>query len=432
MKVLVAEGSKAVRRMIVAMVSELRPYVDEVLEAEDGASARRAAAAVGRELAVVITNWDLPGLPGTAVAGEMREICGGRDVAVLACINPGQQPQVAAAGPLVVRDHVVRPFSPEELRKKLLAILAQCPEAMAEASAMLKSIASSTTGDADLPFFLQLPSGVMKDFLELASAAGHPAGTILVAAGRKVDALHVVSSGTVEVVGADGTAGETVGEGNCFGELSFMGGDTSPVSVRARTRVEVVSLDRSRLAELLRRQPRMSQYLGLLASRRAKASSLAVPGGSSGMGGNLRSMPFSDLLQMLHTTGKSGELQLECKDARGAIALVEGNVVHAQVGDASGEEAFYRLSAWTQGMFYFKAGAQPKATTIAQPTMSLLMEAMRRLDEGKLPPAAPPSAGADSSLEELFGGRGAKSSAPPPELFGDEPSTRRSTPPPDF
>lgn len=410
MKVLVADDSKAVRRMVVAMVSELRPYVDEVLEAEDGASARRAAAAVGRELAVVIMDWDLPGLPGAAVAGEMKEICGGRDVAVLACINPGQQAQVAAAGPIAVRDHVVRPFSQEELRKKLLAILAQCPEAMAEASAMLKSIATTSTGgDADLPFFLLLPSELMKDFLELASAARHPAGTVLLAAGGKVDALHVLSSGTVELLGRDGAAGETIGEGNCFGELSFMAGEASPVTVRARTRVEVVSLDRSKLAELLRRQPRMSQYLSLLASRRAKApAARGAPGGSSGMGGNLRSMPFADLLQMLHTTGKSGELQLEAKEARGTISFAEGNVVHAQTGDASGEDAFYRLSAWTQGMFYFKAGAQPRATTITQPTMSLLMEAMRRLDEGKRTPAARP----ESTLDDLFGG-GAQLDAPP-------------------
>ncbi len=430
MKVLVADDSKAVRRMIVSMVAELRPYVDEVLEAEDAVSVRRAAAAVGRELAVAVADWDLPGLPGSRIAAELKDLCGGRDVAVLACINPGQQAEVAEAGPLAVKDVAVRPFTADELRRKLLAILAQCPEAVAEASAVLRTIVSSTDQDLDLPFFLQLPSEVMGDFLELASTRRSPPGTLLLQAGARVDALYVVASGTAEAVKPDGTAGAPVEEGNCFGEIAFMSGKPAEATVRARTRVEVLSLDRARLAELLRRQPRMSQYLGILAAKRSRATAArAAPGGTSGMGGSLRSMPFADLIQMLHSTGKTGELQLEGKGERGGIAFAEGNVLHAWAGDRRGEDAFFRLSAWKEGMFYFKAGAAAKESTIGTPTMSLLMEAMRRLDEEKRGPAAVQ----DATLGDLFGEgeERKKPSEPPPDLFGDAPP-RPGGPPPGF
>jgi CheY-like chemotaxis protein len=431
MKVLIADDSRPVRKMIALMVSELRPYVDEVMEAEDATGLRRAAAAVGRELAVVVADWDLPGLPGARIAEELRGICGGRDVAVLACINAGQEAELAKAGPMAVRDHVVRPFSQDDLRRKLLAILAQSPEAVAEASAVLKTIVASTSGEADLPFFLQLPSAVMKDFLELCSSSKVPAGTVIFPAGRPVNALHVVSSGSVELAPADGKgAPEAVDAGNCFGEICFMSGGPSAVTARAKTRAEILALDRGGLAELLRRQPRMSQYLGVLAARRAgSAPARPAPAATSGVGGNLRSMPFSDLVQMLHSTGKSGELQLEEKDGRGGLSFEEGILLHAWSGEQAGTDAFFALAGWKEGMFYFKAGAPARGRTISEPTMTLLLEAMRRVDEaGRPAPASPPP---DASLDELFGEGPSKSSAPPPELFGDE-APRKSEPPPDF
>jgi hypothetical protein len=132
---------------------------------------------------------------------------------------------------------------------------------------------------------------------------------------------------------------------------------------------------------------------------------------------------------MLHSTGKSGELQLEGKDGRGGLSFEEGNLLHAWSGEQSGTDAFFALAGWKEGMFYFKAGAPARGRTISEPTMTLLLEAMRRADEAGRPAPAPPPP--DASLDELFGDRPSKSSAPPPDLFGDE-APRKNEPPPDF
>jgi CheY-like chemotaxis protein len=279
-KVQIADDVAAVRRILALMVSELRPYVDEVLQAENGEAVKKAAAAAGADLAVVVADWDLPGLPGARIGAELREICG-RDVGVLVCINPGQQADVSKASPGAVHDFAVRPFTQDELRDKLMSLLTRKPESEAPPKPLAPAPApppapppapSAPLVDLGLPFFLELPSALMKDFLELATSVHHSAGAVLLAAGRKVEALNVVSSGVVEVVNPDGSAGDTIDSGNCFGEHAFLSGEAAPFTVKARTKVEVVSLHRSRLAELLRRQPEMSRYLDLLSARRRGAS----------------------------------------------------------------------------------------------------------------------------------------------------------------
>jgi CheY-like chemotaxis protein len=398
-KVLIADDGRGVRKVIAALLQELRPRVTGVVEAEDADAFRRALSEQGAEIGAVVYDWDLPGLPGAQAAAAIKELCG-RDIPVVACLNYGQRKEAVEAGPLVVRDFVVRPFEPGDLRDKVLAVLeggGSADASVEEASAVLRTIVSTSEAEIDLPFLLHLPSALMDEFLKLASKSRVTAGTTILEWGGKVDALHVVVSGTAEILSPGATeATETVEAGNCFGEIAFMSGEPAEMSVRARTPVEIVSLDRPRLAELLRRQPRMSQYLSILASRRSKMlATRSAPPGGSGLGGSLRSMPFSDLIQMLHSTAKTGELQIEGSGERGSIGFEGGNVVHAAAGKATGEEAFYRLAGWKQGMFFFKAGATAPARTVAQPTMSLLMEAMRRVDEGARAPA-------DAGLDALF------------------------------
>jgi hypothetical protein len=51
--------------------------------------------------------------------------------------------------------------------------------------------------------------------------------------------------------------------------------------------------------------------------------------------------------------------------------------------DLSGEEAFYRVAQWTEAAFSFESGQRSEIVTVKQPTMSLLMEGLRRVDESR-------------------------------------------------
>jgi hypothetical protein len=59
-------------------------------------------------------------------------------------------------------------------------------------------------------------------------------------------------------------------------------------------------------------------------------------------------------------------------------------MVHARVGDTTGEEAVYALAIWSTGDFQFTPGEEPESVTIEKSNTSLLMEAARRLDEWKV------------------------------------------------
>lgn len=69
---------------------------------------------------------------------------------------------------------------------------------------------------------------------------------------------------------------------------------------------------------------------------------------------------------------------------RGYIYLKNGQMVHARLGDQTGEEAIYALAIWSSGDFQFTPGEEPDTLSIEKSNTSLLMEAARRLDEWKV------------------------------------------------
>ena len=98
--------------------------------------------------------------------------------------------------------------------------------------------------------------------------------------------------------------------------------------------------------------------------------------------GSLRELPLPDIIQLVSVSGKTGRFALR-RDAHpgGEIYLRGGQIVHAKVGDLSGEEAVYELAIWPDGDFVFHAGEETDATTIQKSNTNLLMEAARRIDE---------------------------------------------------
>lgn len=97
--------------------------------------------------------------------------------------------------------------------------------------------------------------------------------------------------------------------------------------------------------------------------------------------GSLKELPLPDIIQLVSVSGKTGVFVLQNGAERGEIYLDAGQIVHAQLGDLSGEDAVYELAIWPQGEFAFSAGKTAPATTIRKSNTNLLMEAARRIDE---------------------------------------------------
>ena len=102
-----------------------------------------------------------------------------------------------------------------------------------------------------------------------------------------------------------------------------------------------------------------------------------------GVHGSISEMKPADFLQTLSAAEKDVEVRLERAKEKGAIFMQKGEVVHANTGSLSGEEAFFALMAWNDGNFEIVSCADFPARSIQSPLMSLLIEGYRRLDESQ-------------------------------------------------
>jgi hypothetical protein len=100
--------------------------------------------------------------------------------------------------------------------------------------------------------------------------------------------------------------------------------------------------------------------------------------------GSLKELPVPDIVQLMSVSGKTGVFTLVRGGDRGYIYLKNGQMVHSQIGDVSGEEAIYALAIWSSGDFQFTPNEETDENTIHKSNTSLLMEAARRLDEWKV------------------------------------------------
>jgi hypothetical protein len=100
--------------------------------------------------------------------------------------------------------------------------------------------------------------------------------------------------------------------------------------------------------------------------------------------GSLAELHLPDIIQLISVSGKTGVFHLTDGRQKGEIYLNEGRIVHAQLEDATGEEAVYALAIWRQGEFRFDPGVPTDRLTITKSNTNLLMEAARRLDEWRV------------------------------------------------
>jgi predicted regulator of Ras-like GTPase activity (Roadblock/LC7/MglB family) len=99
--------------------------------------------------------------------------------------------------------------------------------------------------------------------------------------------------------------------------------------------------------------------------------------------GSLAFTTLTDVLQFLHTTGRTGELWIEGGPQQRAaqVFFEHGNAYHAQEGHTVGIDALVEIISWVEGTFIFTGDKMVPAVTIEVALPSALVDAARRLDE---------------------------------------------------
>jgi len=101
-----------------------------------------------------------------------------------------------------------------------------------------------------------------------------------------------------------------------------------------------------------------------------------------GFEGKLFDLQLTDIVQMNCLGRVTTSLVITKDDHRGVIYFNDGEIVHAECDDMVGEEAFYNILRWQEGKFVSNIGVLPPRETISSTWEHLLVEGMKRKDEG--------------------------------------------------
>lgn len=115
----------------------------------------------------------------------------------------------------------------------------------------------------------------------------------------------------------------------------------------------------------------------------AAARGAPTPSTSRGVSGSLSEMALPDVVQILAHGRKSGGLRITSKGQSGEVLFLEGQIHHAAFGPAQGDDAFYKMIGLVAGEFALDPDVRPTTRTINASVETLLLEGLRRLDEGK-------------------------------------------------
>ncbi|MBK8253117.1 MAG: DUF4388 domain-containing protein [Polyangiaceae bacterium] len=108
--------------------------------------------------------------------------------------------------------------------------------------------------------------------------------------------------------------------------------------------------------------------------------------GARGVSGSLAEMGLPDMVQILWHGRKTCALKINAKGLNGEIVFADGQIVHATWGSLKGEDAFYKMLALREGDFRLDPSYTPTVRSIQASPEGLLLEGMRRLDEGTVVP----------------------------------------------
>ncbi|MBQ1783804.1 MAG: response regulator [Gammaproteobacteria bacterium] len=122
-RVLLAEDSKSMRAMELALLQELG--VTRVDQAENGLQARQLL--LKHRYQLILCDWDMPELSGLDLLRQVRHHPATQDLPFILCTANASRDEILLAVKAGVSDYITKPFQPAALLAKLDLWLAKIP-----------------------------------------------------------------------------------------------------------------------------------------------------------------------------------------------------------------------------------------------------------------------------------------------------------------
>jgi CRP/FNR family transcriptional regulator, cyclic AMP receptor protein len=212
-------------------------------------------------------------------------------------------------------------------------------------------------------------------------------GDIVIRKGDPGGRFFIIVSGSVNVLNDAGIIISTLDRGEVFGEMSLICNDMVNATIQVKEPSSILYINQQNFHKILDIYPAIQLYFSrLMAERLNKSNKIRAEDLSSGMIGNLAEIPAEALFQTLNMNNKTGILTItDLSKGTARFSFRQGSLIKAKYGDHAGDLAFYQILKEKSGRFRFTPGIAPEdfSTPEIGFFMKLLMEGMRRLDEGK-------------------------------------------------
>jgi two-component system, chemotaxis family, chemotaxis protein CheY len=119
MKILVVDDSLTMRKIIVNSLNRLG--FKEVVEADNGKKAYETLSTGGTDL--VLTDWNMPEVTGLELVQMVRANEAMKQIPILMITTNSAKDEVVEALKAGVNNYLVKPFTPETLKEKILSVI---------------------------------------------------------------------------------------------------------------------------------------------------------------------------------------------------------------------------------------------------------------------------------------------------------------------
>jgi two-component system, chemotaxis family, chemotaxis protein CheY len=120
--VLIVDDSAAIRKILQRVLRQTEMLFGEIHEAGDGAEA--VAILENHRVGLVLSDMNMPHMDGLELLAHIKEMAHMKNVPVIMITTEGSQGKVMEAVQLGATGYVRKPFTSEQIKEKLLCVLA--------------------------------------------------------------------------------------------------------------------------------------------------------------------------------------------------------------------------------------------------------------------------------------------------------------------
>lgn len=121
LNVLIVDDSSAIRKILQRVLRQVEAPISEIFEAADGVEA--LAVLEQQKISFVLSDINMPNMDGLQLLSEIKNRAEFKSLPVVMITTEGAQNKVLEAVNLGAAGYVRKPFTPEQIKEKLVGIV---------------------------------------------------------------------------------------------------------------------------------------------------------------------------------------------------------------------------------------------------------------------------------------------------------------------